>query len=511
MKWSWLALLFACTPAAHPAPPPLTKLSPAAQPIVDAWAEAIGGRDRVRAAGALHVRGKLTKGGLTGPFDQWTTPRGERRDEHELAFLHEVIVFDGTRGWFVDRNREVRDLGGFEVDEELALAYLGANAAIAPERLAGTVDVDAHGALVLAPAGGHITLAISFDPATHLPVSFTRRDREKTRTTKLGDWRDVDGVRIPFAIEESNGDPDATEIVHLETAAHSLAPSFTRPADRPPDQAGNGEVPIELLPDGLIFVPVSINGTDLSMVLDSGAEATVLSSSRLARLHLTATGKFATGAGGGDVAVSYVPHVTTAVGGARVTDQIIAAIDLDDLEKPLGRPLDGILGYDFLSRFVIEIDYAAHRLRVRNRAGYQHAGTPLPISLEDSTPEIEATIEVPHRPPATGHFVLDTGCGCEIQLSTPFTDQHDLLSAVPEATQAGFSAGAGGETHQVSARITSLQIGTTRIDHPQADFARDAVGASADPETSGLIGALVWKRFVLVLDYKHRAVWLDPK
>lgn len=492
--------------------PPLTRIDPAAQPLVDAWARALGGRDRVRAVGALHLRGKLGKGGLAGTIDLWATPRGELREDRQLAFLHEVEVFDGAHGWLSDRNAEVRDLAGFEIDDALAVGYFWAGAAIAPERLAGTVTVAPTGGLVLAPAGGARPVTVTFDPTTHLPRTLSRRDHEKLRTTALGDWRAVDGVMIPFSIREDNGTPGDAEAIEVTFAAHGSSPAFARPPDRAPDATVDGgitDVPIELVADALVFVHATIDGQPMEMVLDTGAEATVLSASRLAKLGLASTGEFATGAGGGDVGVSYVPHVTTAVGGATVRDQIVGVIDLDALERPLGRPLDGILGYDFVSRFVVELDYAGKRLRLRDRA-YQHAGTPIAISLADSTPALAAAVELPGRPPVPGSFVLDTGCTCEVELSTPFTDQHDLLSAVPDARSAGFSAGAGGETHQLSARIAALHLGSVTIEHPIADFARDQVGASTDPESAGLIGGLVWRRFVLVLDYHRRAIWLDP-
>jgi predicted aspartyl protease len=263
---------------------------------------------------------------------------------------------------------------------------------------------------------------------------------------------------------------------------------------------------------GLIFVKVSINDVPMSFILDTGAESTVLNSSRLGKLGLQGLGTFATGAAGGDVVLSYVKGVTTTVGGAAINDQIIAAVLLDQLEGPLQRPLDGILGYDFISRFVVELDYKNQQMRLFDRGKYHHAGAgkSIPITLEDSTSYFDAAIDVPQQGALPGHFVLDTGCLCEVQLSTPFVDAHGLLSAFPEAKQAGFSAGAGGATHQLSATIPALRIGTEVIEKPRASFARDTHGSTANPEHAGLIGSLVFKRYVLVLDYEGEQVFLDP-
>ena len=496
--------------------PSLVTVAPDAQPILDAWATAIGGRDALDALGALHAKGSYEKGGMTGTIELWITPSGERREEIVLGPLREVRVFDGKQGWLVDRNREVRELAGFEIADQLALAFRESNAPLLTHRRPGMISRDGD-TLVFAPEGGTRPETVTFDSATNLPATFVRRDGEKQRTTRYSDWNTVDGVKLPFTVREETGNPNETVTIHwtrLERGSTTLG-MFTRPPDREPDFALASDpvtVPIEVVYGGLIFVKVLINDQPMSFVFDTGAEFTLLNSSRVSKLGLQAVGTFATGAGGGDVVVSFVPGVTTKLGGATVSDQIIGAVLLDALEAPLQRPLDGILGYDFISRFVIEIDYAKQQMRLFDRAKYQHtgAGKPMPITLEDSTPYFEAKVEVPGKGKLPGHFVLDTGCLCDVQLFTPFVDQHALLTAFPEAKQAGYSAGAGGTTNQMTTTIPSLELGGWMIKDPKTELSRDKHGATADPETAGLIGSLVFKRFVLVLDYKGKQVFLDP-
>jgi hypothetical protein len=200
------------------------------------------------------------------------------------------------------------------------------------------------------------------------------------------------------------------------------------------------------------------------------------------------------------------------VAGASISDQIVGAVLLDQLEVPLKRPLDGILGYDFISRFVVEIDYKKQQLRLFDRAKYQHtgAGKKTPITLEDSTPYFDAAIEVPNTGDISGHFVLDTGCTCEVQMFTPFVDEHKLVNAFPQATQGGYFAGAGGTTNSVTTTIPALKVGGWMLQKAKAQLSRDKVGGTADPETAGLIGGLVFNQFVLVLDYKGKQIFLDP-
>jgi len=427
-----------------------------------------------------------------------------------------VRVFDGTQGWLVDRNQDVRELAGYELDDQRTVGFRETYAALLVDRRAGTVTRDGD-KLVLTAERSSRPETVTFDRATHLPETFVRREAERFRTTRLSDWNGVGGAKLPFTQTEDNGNPNDGVTIHWKTLERgsTTVGMFTKPPERAADFALKSDpvaVPIEVMYGGLIFVKVQINDQPMSFILDTGAEFSLLNSSRVSKLGLQGVGTFATGAGGGDVVVSFVPHVTTKVGDATVSDQIVGAVLLDALEGPLGRPLDGIIGYDFISRFVVEIDYIHQTMRLYDRANYHHtgAGKPIPITLEDSTPYFDATIEVPNQGDVGGHFVLDTGCLCQVQLFTPFVDAHKLLTAFPQAKQAGFSAGAGGATKELTTKVPALKLGDQVIKDAQADLSRDKQGATADPETAGLIGSLVFNRYILVLDYKAKQAFLDP-
>jgi hypothetical protein len=361
---------------------------------------------------------------------------------------------------------------------------------------------------------------VRFDPASHHPATITRPDAEKTRVLTLSDWREVGGARFPFTVRDEDGDPRNTRTLHVDHVELDAAPppsAFARPGDGPPDfhfaAGGQTTVPIELVAQ-LIFVRAAVNGSEpLSFILDTGAEVTVINRSRLDRFGLTAVGHIGGGAGGGNVDVGYVKGVSLALDGVTLTDQIVTAIPLDDLEGPLGRPIDGVLGYDFISRFVVEIDYARARLTLRDPRAFPApgAGEPVPITLQGGVPNISAGIELPGRPALSGTFIIDTGCTCEVNLYAPFTRANRLIEALPKVLTPphGASRGAGGTTDTVQGRIGALTFGRVRLRGPIASFARDTAGSMADPDAAGLIGGRVWRRFVVTLDYGRKTMWLD--
>jgi hypothetical protein len=205
--------------------------------------------------------------------------------------------------------------------------------------------------------------------------------------------------------------------------------------------------------------------------------------------------------------MSYVRGVSLELPGVTLHDQIVTAIPLDDLEGPLGHPIDGILGYDFLSRFVVELDYPHATMTLYDRAlGRRPAGEPVPITLTGLVPNASATIEIAGHQ-VTDWFVVDTGCNCEVQFNAPFTRAHRLIEATPKLV-GNRSRGAGGESPEVTGRLPALSIQGLRMPSVLAAFSRDTVGGGADPDSAGLLGGGLWKRFVVTFDYDRKTMWL---
>jgi hypothetical protein len=210
--------------------------------------------------------------------------------------------------------------------------------------------------------------------------------------------------------------------------------------------------------------------------------------------------------------MSYVKGVSFALPGVTLTDQTVTAIPLDALEGPLGHAIDGVLGYDFLSRFVVELDYAKNTLTLYDPAtGHRPRGEAVPLTLEGSVPSVRASIAIPGGPPVVGRFVVDTGCNCEVSFSAPFTKAHRLIESSPKilTPPRGVSRGAGGETNNVVGRIAGLTIEGFKLPSLVVSFGRDTVGAMADPESAGVIGGKLWRRFVVTFDYDKKTMWLS--
>jgi hypothetical protein len=95
-----------------------------------------------------------------------------------------------------------------------------------------------------------------------------------------------------------------------------------------------------------------------------------------------------------------------------------------------GRTVDGFLGYDFLSRFIVEIDYANRWVSVRDPNGFRYSGTGevIPIEITRGNIFISTYLTLPDRKRASGTFMVDTGWRSALTLASPYCGEskaHD--------------------------------------------------------------------------------------
>lgn len=119
------------------------------------------------------------------------------------------------------------------------------------------------------------------------------------------------------------------------------------------------------LRSNLILVDAVLDGETMPFIVDTGASNTVIDKKVAARGVMEgirdAVGSEACGAGG-NVEAAMTRVSSLAVGGAIVSDLGVARIDLSGINEKVGAEIAGILGYDFLSRFRVTIDYREETL-----------------------------------------------------------------------------------------------------------------------------------------------------
>lgn len=253
---------------------------------------------------------------------------------------------------------------------------------------------------------------------------------------------------------------------------------------------------------GLIFIPVRVNDSaPLWFLLDTGFEADILNAKWREPLGLKLTDVQIVPQPGGAIEMGKASNLTYRIGGLTIENQNLQTAPLSQLEPVIGRPLDGILGHDFISRYTIEIDYDRKLLKIHDpdKFEYKGAGAIVPLTVTNKEPFFDAVIAQAGNSPVTAKFKLDTGSFGSIGFNKNFLDEKKLL--VPNQSsleEPGIAV--GGETKGVSFRLSELKIADFTLRNLVVSATLDS-GGFENRRDAGTLGGEILERFKLILDY----------
>ena len=492
--------------------------------ILSRVAQALGGVEKLRAVENIYMRGKVEVSGLSGTVDDWQTARGQHRQIVDLGEVYkQTTIFDGTRGWVVDKNNQTSDLAGVSLEKEILSNYAGTFSYLFTDRMPGTVTMsgeDPSGKyylLRLKPQGG-AEAVYAVDKSSFLPFSMAVASKNGTTTTYFEDWREVNGVKVPFRYRQIEPDASNNALVQQESVqlnTNIATASFTRPQPSTPDfRFTNGQnfsrLPIDV-DDNAIFVRARINRSALLwFILDTGASATLIDARRARALGLKSAGKIGGSGSGGSIEVKFTKGVNFTLPGVRLMNQTVASLPFRKEVTGIRSNFGGILGYDFISRFVMEIDYVNKTLTLHDPKTYEYkgAGKRLPITIE-GTPFIQAEVKVAGHDPVPGRFEIDTGYDGALTLYGPFVKAHPILT-LSAASAPVVRQGLGQSLKSVKSQVESVALGDFSFANVVTDFPVGEGGSEGDRDVSGLIGNEILRRFKVIFDYSRQEMILEP-
>ena len=246
-----------------------------------------------------------------------------------------------------------------------------------------------------------------------------------------------------------------------------------------------------------IYLSARLNGGETQRwVLDSGASECIVdrSTARRARL-VTRGGRGLTGAGKGTVRFDSIrsPVRLEISGHALPTCDHFGAVDLTHATDDVDHPIGGILGYEFLARYVVRIDFAAHSVTLYDPKRYRYSGSGDTVELQfvKHHPRVQVRIHTANRPEVTRSLIVDTG-------SEDFVDDSTVRRN-PSARGVTVSTTGLGKSYE--ALIGTLD--TVRIGH--SVFTK-VPGVASDV---GIVGNGIWSKFVVIFDYANRRMILE--
>jgi hypothetical protein len=182
--------------------------------------------------------------------------------------------------------------------------------------------------------------------------------------------------------------------------------------------------------------------------------------------------------------------------------------DYDLLTSAYGMKIDGIMGYSFLRRYIVALDYDSLQMRVYTpgRMKYPRGGyvlkpqfTTLPMQsvyLKDNTA-------------VNDRFYFDTGAGLCMLLNDDLVQDSSLLKKNRKLypTQA---EGLGGKKDMYLTVVKEVKIGPYRFRNVPSFIFNDEFNVTSYPVLGGLIGNDILRRFDVVLNYPEQEIFLKP-
>jgi hypothetical protein len=363
--------------------------------------------------------------------------------------------------------------------------------------------------------GGYDTYDAFIDPSTGALDGFRITEDRKTRFERRGDWRVVDGVRMAFSVEIKTDLPGGDQTAHLETIELNRAvpdslfarPAAVHKASFRDGATSTGWIPFEFFGGNRIYFPVKVNGREVVVLLDSGAETSVIDKSVAKSIGLEPKGEVPVVGSGGAEPAGVVSGVTIEVGNLKLSDLNIVALDLQPSAKRIGHPLSLVLGGELFREFAADIDFAHRRIAFRDP---EHLTKPegaqeIPLTAVEGIRSIPVSVE---GGPSV-QFDFDLGSGSPLLVFPAYYKAHDLLAA--RRTSKSLGGGAGGVHPETMATIRKVEIAGVDFTDVPTRFTSETTSGANNDRTLGNVGLPILSRFHLVIDFSHDRVWMTPE
>lgn len=289
----------------------------------------------------------------------------------------------------------------------------------------------------------------------------------------------------------------------------------------PPRAEFLAEMPMRMAGRGHPFVEVRVNGVAAWFLVDSAGHST-LDFTFASRAGLRVLSGFTASGGGPNTArAGIVENVSLGLGPLIYTQSSSATnaergrltvLELKQLEPGLGHTFDGMLGADFFSRYVVQFDFEAGRMRVFSAEGYAPPAdaVAIPLTLDSNDyAYVPIMIHLPGRAAVEGRFLIDTASGGTLDINQPFADAQELPGP-GVTTVADSSSSIGGVIPMRLARVPAMQLGPFRLGSAAIALTTAATGARASTEYAGIVGNAILGRFRVTFDYARRRMLLEP-
>uniref|UniRef100_A0A7V4XSM9 Peptidase A2 domain-containing protein n=1 Tax=Acidobacterium capsulatum TaxID=33075 RepID=A0A7V4XSM9_9BACT len=204
------------------------------------------------------------------------------------------------------------------------------------------------------------------------------------------------------------------------------------PHPTPPftDESASFSVPFQYFEHHL-YVTVSVNGhAGLIFLVDTGTSANILDLGVSRQLGIPVekiTRARDLGLGGGKVSIAGAQHVDVRLDNHPIADTL-AIVNLHGLASDMRHPIDGILGYPLLRRFVTGINFETSQITLWPARSFRYhgGGEIMALSRKGNVPTIPITVATVTQLTRNARVEVDTGSDATLLLYPQYAHRTHL-------------------------------------------------------------------------------------
>jgi hypothetical protein len=457
----------------------------------------------------------LAYGSLTGTRDEWHNGTDYRVTE-VLGPDTESYGVSGGRHWQQNANGQITFENGLHERDATDNAALRDASSAGVTLLGHTASpVDAY-VVKVDPPGGRLEY-VFYDAKTWLIDRVEAvRDGRRTTTT-LADYRLTKGLKEPWHVHWTDGfaTNDGDEIMQSLAIGDPVAAAQTSvPAPGPPLFAAPSTLTAipATIEDDRIVIAAKLGGHSVHFLMDSGADGIVIDRDIVDAVGIKRYGKM-TGETAGAYAESSAVIPEFAVGSLSLHNVHVRALPFVQYAAD-GKPVAGLLGYDFICNAVWHVDYQHGTVEVIDpQAFVPPAGAKaLSVRFDDRVPAVAASLANAAVPAfivdtgadrsalfssflqTGGKNISDRGLGTSMRAAWPFVDDME---------------GVGGSVDYRPLQAGPLALGAWSFPKWLFYVTQNAPAFEFE-DYDGLIGQDLLRNFDLYLDYAHSKLYLVP-
>jgi len=263
-----------------------------------------------------------------------------------------------------------------------------------------------------------------------------------------------------------------------------------------------------------MVIPLEVNGTELSFILDSGVSTPILFNlTEQDSIQINMVSEITIrGLGEGEPIQALSSRENFfKMGEVKNPDQKLYVV-LDkslNFSPSLGIPIHGIIGYDLFRDFVVEINYGAQYIKFHNPEQYDDKAhkksQTLPLSIIKKKAYVDGSVVLNDAKEVPVRMLLDTGSSDAIWLF-----ENEVIG-IPDRNYDDFlGRGLGGDIYGKRTKVRSIKLGDFVIADAKTAFP-DKTSFNAIKSLgnrNGSLGGEVLKRFNFIFDYRNHKITL---